>query len=304
MSVWFYMKSGILEDSQMGPVADSTFLELAYDGTLKPKTIVCSPVHTKGQWVQLSQIPAARIKYEQGIEDRKKQKEQQSQDRQIAKAEAKQATIQEASERQHALPFAHLLMDGQPQAVLEKIWDKVTQFMVPGEDILYIAVQAKPLMVAPDCVVLTNRRFLVLKQSLLGGLQFSDFFWLNLHNATVKEGMMFSDFTVATSTNQRISIDYLPKAQARAAYRLAQAKEEEMRELRRTRQMEETRAGTSSIVVNAQPQITQTATPAPMQSVAADDPVEKLAKLKRMVEAGLIEKSEYETTKKRILEAM
>ncbi len=46
-----------------------------------------------------------------------------------------------------------------------------------------------------------------------------------------------------------------------------------------------------------------------MQSKAAstadvNDPVEKLAKLKKMLDAGLIEQGEYDENKKRILESM
>jgi hypothetical protein len=66
MSGWYYMKTGMIQDEQVGPVADGAFLQLAFDGKIQPKTLVVHAMHTRGQWVQMEQIPAARTKYDEG----------------------------------------------------------------------------------------------------------------------------------------------------------------------------------------------------------------------------------------------
>lgn len=301
MSGWYYVKSGLVEDTNVGPISDSAFLEMAYSGELKASTLVLHQANTKGQWVQVSQIPAARKKIEQGLEDRRLAKEQKAQEKVAAKEAQKQAAIQQASQAAHQSPIAHLLLDGQPQNVIEKIYERVLQFLVANEEILYIAAQAKPLTIAPDCVVLTNMRFMIVKQTVLGAVSFQDFYWLDLGNSTVKEGVMFSAYAIGTIRGEVISLDYLPKPQARAIYRISQEKEQQMYELRRQRQMEESRAGAQSIVVNSSPGVV----PIPATPVSVgEDPVEKLTKLKKMVDAGLITQAEYDETKRRILAAM
>ncbi|MGE0756074.1 MAG: hypothetical protein AB7O38_03600 [Pirellulaceae bacterium] len=70
MSGWFYFKEGFIEDKELGPLTDATFLQMAFDGTLKLKTKVRHEKHTRNQWAYLEQIPAAKKKAENGEADR------------------------------------------------------------------------------------------------------------------------------------------------------------------------------------------------------------------------------------------
>ncbi|MCA9121000.1 MAG: SHOCT domain-containing protein [Planctomycetaceae bacterium] len=134
--------------------------------------------------------------------------------------------------------------------------------------------------------------------------QLFEYRWLDLHDAHVSEGVMFADFSVVSVRGSRVSIGYLPKAQARRIYRIAQQREEEMIELRRLRQMEESRAGANNIVVNSpiqqQPVVASDGT----THQAHNDPLARLTKLKQMLEAGLIEQEEFNATKAKILSEM
>ena len=62
MSGWYYMKEGLLDSSEKGPINDATLLQMAFDGTVKAKTQVRHEKHTGNQWAYLEQIPAAKKK--------------------------------------------------------------------------------------------------------------------------------------------------------------------------------------------------------------------------------------------------
>jgi hypothetical protein len=72
---------------------------------------------------------------------------------------------------------------------------------------------------------------------------------LSVANATVKEGILGSTFSAPVTNGQYMSVDYLPKAQARMLYRYAQEMEEQAFEERRTRKMEEAKAAAGGVVV-------------------------------------------------------
>lgn len=206
-------------------------------------------------------------------------------------------TNQPASPQQPAQPSNPLkkfLSEEQDPAQVQKVFAKVQQILTSGEEILYIAVQ-KPLMsLSPDSAVLTNKRFIVYRPTLLGGANFQDYIWRDLHDAHLSEGMIKSTFTLQTAKGLLLSVGDLPKAQARKLYSFAQEMEERVREERRTRDMEEKRAAAGGIVL--QGGLPTAPAPAPQE-----DPMQKLKKLKDMSDAGLITAQEYETKKADIL---
>jgi hypothetical protein len=307
------MKTGMIQDEQVGPVADGAFLQLAFDGKIKPKTLVVHATHTRGQWVQMEQIPAARTKYDEGVRLRQQQKDEQARAKEESRRaqEAslhaqRQAAINAAAEQRAQSPISRFLVDGQSESVVAKLFDRVSQILTQNENIEYIAVQAKPIAIAPDCVVITNRRFIVFHQKVFGQMQFEDYLWLYLYDARIREGVMYAEISLRATDGRVIGINYLPKAQARRIYRIAQQREEEVMEVRRARAMEEQRAGASNIVVNASaptaqvPPAPQPGTPAP----PTDDPVAKLQKLKQMLDQGLIQQSEYDAAKAKVLASL
>ncbi len=208
-------------------------------------------------------------------------------------------TTQPASPQQPAQPSNPLkkfLTEEQDPAQVQQVVAKVQQILTSGEEILYVAVQ-KPLMIfSPDSVVLTNKRFIVYRPTLLGGANFQDYIWLDLHDARLSEGMINSTVTLQTFKGQFLSVGDLPKAQARKLYAFAQEMEERVREERRARDMEEKRAGAGGIVLQGGLPTAPAPAPAPQE-----DPMQKLKKLKDMLDAGLITAQEYEAKKADIL---
>jgi hypothetical protein len=90
-------------------------------------------------------------------------------------------------------------------------------------------------------------------------------------------------------------IERLDKEQAKRAYALCQHHEQEWREKRRVREMEEARAKAGGLYIN--PPVT----PQPSGSPGVEDPLAKLKKAKDLMDTGLISEAEYESLKARVL---
>jgi hypothetical protein len=190
----------------------------------------------------------------------------------------------------------------QEPAIVEQVLTRVQQVLTSGEEVSYIAVQKKPVVnVTPECVVLTTKRFILYKPKLLGGANFEDYVWRDLKDVQLKEGLMGATLTMQTVTGKLIAVEYLPKAQARRLYSVAQEMEEKVHEERRHRELEDKRAAAGGVTLhgNAAP-----SAPSQPAITPSDDPVHKLQKLKTMADAGLITASEYETKKAEILSRM
>lgn len=103
-----------------------------------------------------------------------------------------------------------------PKAV-DKITSKLTDLLMKNEEIGYIGVQKKPAInVFPDSIVLTNKRVIICKPKNLGlSMDFTDYTWDDISGTFVKENILGSEFSFTTKTDLTISIDYIPKIQAR-----------------------------------------------------------------------------------------
>ena len=153
---------------------------------------------------------------------------------------------------------------------------------------------------SPEAVILTNRRFIVYRRTLTRKVKFEDHLWRHLEDARLDEGRMRATLTLQTIKGQKLTIEHLPKEQARKLYAYAQEMEEKSHEERRQRELEDKRAGAGGVVVHTSPESAQPTSSAP----ATEDPVEKLKKLKDMLEADLITAEEFEAKKADILSTM
>ena len=85
-----------------------------------------------------------------------------------------------------------------------------------NEEVGYIGVQKKPVTVFPDSIVLTNKRIIICKPKNLGlSMDFLDYDWDDVNATFVKENILGSEFSFSTKSDLTISIDYIPKTQAR-----------------------------------------------------------------------------------------
>lgn len=206
------------------------------------------------------------------------------------------------SERADAVTssFNTLCADGQDPAFVAKVATRVRELCTKNEEILYIAIQSKPIAnFTPDSVVLTNRRFMIFRPKLLGRMSFVDCLWRDCKDVHVNENMIGATISL-TGVNGHVELlDYIPKAQARMIYRHAQEQEELAFHTRRNMHMEELQAGADKTVINQAIGATM-----PQQTQAAIDPVAKLTQLKQLLDSGIIEQSEFDAKKAELLKLL
>jgi|SRR5690606_16100829 len=113
--------------------------------------------------------------------------------------------------------------DDQDPKVVEKILGKLQDMLDSGELVTYIAVQKKPAVtLLADCIVLTNKRIYLCESTNLGlSTNFEIFDWGDLKTITFKEEFFGAKFTVVPVDNENLTVDFIPKVQARKVYQLA-----------------------------------------------------------------------------------
>jgi len=212
------------------------------------------------------------------------------------------------------------LKEEQDPKAVERVYGRLVDLLTTGEEILYIAVQKKPIVnLFPDCIALTNKRILFFTPANLGlSIKFVDFVWKDIVDVYTKEEIIGAVFSAKTTNGAEMGVDYLPKVQARKLYQYAQERKESEREARRLRELEEKRAESGSMQIEQPVQIPyqQVAAPVYQQPVAAPAPVptpppapvaqeqpkpdeltEKLKKLRMLFDNGLISQEEYNNKK-------
>jgi hypothetical protein len=216
------------------------------------------------------------------------------------------------------------LNDQQDPKAVEKVYTRLVDLLTTGEEIIYIATQKKPLVnILPDCVALTSKRVLFFTPANLGlSIKFIDFVWKDIVDVNFKEEIIGAIFTVKTTNQAEMGVDYLPKVQARKLYQYAQERKEEEREARRQRDLEEKRAESGSFGFDrtaqqqsatspaqetqhqpepAAPVSQPTSTPLVVHVEERDELTEKLKKLRTLFDQGLISQDEYNAKKLELL---
>ena len=193
------------------------------------------------------------------------------------------------------------LSEEQDEAAVRKMVPKVSELLTKEEVIEYIAVQKKLVVnISPDAVVLTNKRIIFVQPSLFG-MKFQDFPWREVQDVHMSEQMIGATLTCRTTTGANVSLDSIPKKQARKVYSYAQSVEEKAYEKRQQVELEKMRASAGGIILHA-PTGTSHVSPPPQQSSGVtDDPMAALAQLKKLREADLISDEEFAAKKSEIL---
>ena len=176
---------------------------------------------------------------------------------------------------------------------------KVKQLLTTDESISHIAVQKKYVAGSiPDAVVLTNRRVIIYCPKMFGRVNFNDVGWRSIRNAHLEENLLGSTLSFRTTSGKFLKLSKLPKAVSRKLYAYAQEREEQVKEERRVRDLEEKRAAAGAVVMNAAPG----ALGAPEAS--KEDPTERLQKLLQLKESGLITETEYDSKRAEIVQLL
>lgn len=155
---------------------------------------------------------------------------------------------------------------------------QISKTLMSDEEILYEF--KKPL--AQIGLVLTSKRLIHYKNKTFG-VELKDYSWRDLHNVSMKEGLLLGDIKFEMVGDHEIKLEGIPKDKVQEMYALA-------------KEMKEKAHVSSKTVVMQQPVVP----PTPAQ----EDPVAKLKQLKEMLDAGLVSQEEYDKTKATVLARM
>lgn len=232
--------------------------------------------------------------------------------------------------------FKKFLNEEQDPKAIEKITSKLTDLLMKGEEVGYIAVQKKPaITVFPDSIVVTNKRIIICEPKNLGlSMDFTDYAWDDIASTFVKENILGSEFSFGTKTDLAVTIDYIPKIQARKIYTYAKEQLDLLKNpvqtatpVQETFEVEEpafededeveeveTEEVTSfAEILPAAPVYTETFEPIQPQTptgerklsdLSKEELFDKLQNYKKLLDNGLIMQGEYDAYKKEILSYM
>jgi hypothetical protein len=221
------------------------------------------------------------------------------------------------------------LNEEQDPKAIEKITSKLYDLLMKNEEIGYIAVQKKPaITVFPDSIVLTNKRIIICQPKNLGlSMDFVDYTWDQIEGTFVKENILGSEFSFSTKTDMTVSIDYIPKIQARKIYTFAKeqldilksgsaqsavatseetpviAEEIEEMETEEVTNYAEIMPAVPNYAEPIQENSTQSVEK-PTSELTQDELFAKLQNYKKLLDNGLILQGEYDAFKKEILSLM
>jgi len=193
----------------------------------------------------------------------------------------------------------------QDPKTVEKILGKLQDMLDSGELVTYIAVQKKPAVtLLPDCIVLTNKRIFLCEATNLGlSTNFEIFHWSDLKTITFKEEFFGAKFTIVPTDNENLTVDYIPKVQARKLYQLAkEAMEKQQSQMNdKTSSLSEDRESNDYQSFKLQPEEEPVIKEEPIKVEEEDELTMKLKKLKTLFDKQLITKDEYESKKLELL---
>ena len=208
------------------------------------------------------------------------------------------------------------LNEEQDPKAIEKVMSKLSDLLMKNEEIGYIAVQKKPaITVLPDSIVVTNKRIIICQPKNLGlSMNFTDYSWDEIESTFVKEGILGSDFSFVTKTAISVTIEYIPKVQARKMYAFANEQIDLLKGgLGSTTNLAVEEIDTEEVTSFAEIMPTQTTsfsefssmdTDKPLNELSSDELFEKLQNYKKLLDNGLILQGEYDALKKEILSYM
>ena len=208
--------------------------------------------------------------------------------------------------------------DEQDPKTAEKVLAKIEDMLTPGEQVVYLAVQKKPAVtLIPDSIVVTDKRLIFCKPGNLGlTTNFEIYSWKDIKEVSFKEEFFGAKFTAVPLTGENLTVDYIPKVQARKLFQFCNQQLERDRELERQRALEKEKALRPSPQIESKPVIEeniQKSVDTPVVPVAPSVPVpeivksledeitQKLQKLRGLYEKQLITQEEYEAKKADIL---
>jgi hypothetical protein len=195
---------------------------------------------------------------------------------------------------------------------LEKALAELHSVLIPGENLEAWATQRRifALTRRRTLIAATSGRLIWLVRHLVSGFDVVNLRWQDLSQVNLRVGVFGAELVIradqatdlainAQPGSRVININGLRKEQAQAVYRICQAQDQAWREKRRIRELEEMRARSGGVQLNAAG-FAGGAGPGAAAGGASES-IRRLQDAKQMLDARLITDSEYESIKARIL---
>jgi ribosomal protein S19 len=125
----------------------------------------------------------------------------------------------ETKANRHQSPdVQQLIGEEQDPAVVSRLLKRVSTLLTRDEKVAYIGAQKKPIVtLSPDAIVLTNRRFMIVRPKLMG-MTFEDYQWREVVDVHMSEHMLSATISCRLVSGYVSHIDHIPKRQARKIY--------------------------------------------------------------------------------------
>jgi hypothetical protein len=194
---------------------------------------------------------------------------------------------------------------------LDKALADLHSVLIPAETVEAWATQRRIFALSHRRMIIaaTSGRLIWLVRHLVGGFDVVNLRWQDLAEVNLRVGVFgaelviradqVTDLAINSSQGSRvITIQGLRKDQAQAVYRICQAQDQAWREKRRIRELEELRARSGGVQLNAGGMGSGVASAA---AGGSSEALRRLQEAKQMLDSKLITDSEYESIKARIL---
>jgi hypothetical protein len=156
-------------------------------------------------------------------------------------------------------------------------------------------------------IAATSGRFISLSRRLFGGYESADIRWQDLKEMRISAGIIAADLTLIAQNSTDLNIgaevnrvwtfEGLHKDQAQAMYRICQLHDQEWREKRRVRELEELRARSGGVQIST----AQAGYGSTVAAGAESEPTRRLRQAREMLDAKLISDAEFESIKAKIV---
>ena len=194
---------------------------------------------------------------------------------------------------------------------LEQALADLHSVLIPAETVEAWATQRRIFALSHRRMIIaaTSGRLIWLVRHLVSGFDVVNLRWQDLAEVNLRVGVFgaelviradqVTDLAINSSQGSRvITIQGLRKDQAQSVYRICQAQDQAWREKRRIRELEELRARSGGVQLNAGGMASGVASTA---AGGASEALRRLQEAKQMLDSKLITDSEYESIKARIL---
>ncbi|OWJ54945.1 PH domain-containing protein [Pyrodictium delaneyi] len=188
-----------------------------------------------------------------------------------------------------------------------KLPKKLLENLDPGEEVVK-AVRKRPALEKPKWLVVTDRRIIIFDEKILGRYEMTAIPYEKLKQVYLRSGVWRSEFKIETEEGETIELPWMDKEAAREAMLAIKEALQRISVEPPTIVRRKHLASEEWILNKPKEQITRSivarqspAQPAAQQA-AREDPLDKLEKLKKLLDEGAITQEEYEALRKKILE--